>query len=78
VGLIYSRAIPLDLKQRLEAFVPPPIPTTLASAETQPTTYQIQNNYRHNRRDGGKNLKDIPVAIAETESAALSELFTVL
>jgi hypothetical protein len=75
----YHYILPVDLKQRLQDFVPPPIPTTLTISETQPTIYTLPD--RSGIRRSSRSQSDpesIPIAIAETESAALSELPTLL
>ena len=79
---LYNDTLPLDLKQRLKEFVPLPIPTLLSSTETQPTTYIIPKTggSRHSRhsRPSESDLEAIPIAIVETETAALSELSSLL
>jgi hypothetical protein len=74
----YNGTLPIDLKQRFKDFVPPPIPTLLTSTDTQPTTYPIPKSYGHRSRPSASDLESIPIAIVETEVAALSELPSLL
>ncbi len=75
----YNGTLPIDLKERLKEFVPPPIPTVLTSTEAHPTTYTIpKGNGIYRRRSLDADIESIPIAIVETETAALSELQSLL
>ncbi len=74
----YHYTLPIDLKERLQEFVPPPIPTLLTSTETQPTTYITPKSEGIRRRSSNSLIESIPIAIVETETAALSELPSLL
>jgi hypothetical protein len=75
----YSDVMPEDLKQRLKAFVPAPIPTVLESSEDIPTTLtEIATVYDRETQSKVPHDVEYPLQMRETEQVARRELITIL
>ncbi|MBI2467286.1 MAG: helicase-associated domain-containing protein [Candidatus Rokubacteria bacterium] len=71
--------MPDDLKERLEAFVPPPVAATVKSLEELPAAYDRpfeRWNARTKKEEHG--TEPIPLTVRETERSAQRELLSVL
>jgi len=61
----YDGVMPDDLKERLKAIVPPPVAAKIKTLDQLPATHE-------------KGTEVVPIAVRETERAALQELLSVL
>jgi Helicase conserved C-terminal domain len=71
--------MPDDLKERLTAFVPPPVAATVESLEELPAAYDRpfeRWNARTKKQDHG--TEPVPLTVRETERSAQRELLSVL
>jgi hypothetical protein len=71
--------MPDDLKERLEAFVPPPVAATVKSLEELPPAYERpfeRWNARTKKQEHG--TEPVPLTVRETERSAQRELLSVL
>ncbi|MBI3454213.1 MAG: helicase-associated domain-containing protein [Candidatus Rokubacteria bacterium] len=71
--------MPDDLKERLEAFVPPPVAVTVTSLEELPATYDRpfeRWNARTKQQEHG--TEPVPLTVRETERSAQRELLSML
>jgi hypothetical protein len=71
--------MPDDLKERLTAFVPPPVAATVESLEELPAAYDQpfeRWNARTKKQDHG--TEPVPLTVRETERSAQRELLSVL
>lgn len=71
--------MPDDLKERLEAFVPPPVAVTVKSLEELPAAYDrpfARWNARTKKAEHG--TEPVPLTVRETERPAQRELLSVL
>ncbi len=71
--------MPDDLKERLEAFVPPPAPATVKSLERLPTVYdRPYERWNPTTKKKEQGTESIPLTVRESERAAQRELLSVL
>jgi hypothetical protein len=71
--------MPDDLKERLEAFVPPPAPATVKSLERLPTVYERPyERWNPTTKEKEQGTESIPLTVREAERAAQRELLSVL
>ena len=70
--------MPLDLKQQLKIFVPPPPEVKLKTGELPETITQTYLEYDYEARKSTKHTVETPIIRVETERAALQDIFTVL
>lgn len=72
--------MPHDLKQRLQAFVPPPAPVQLTVVDELPATVELCLPLAMDASAGAKSRKlpQVPLTVVETERAALHDLGAVL
>ena len=71
--------MPDDLKERLKAFVPPPVEARVKSVEELPAVYEQPFERWNSRKEvNEKGLEAVPLAVRETERSAQRELISVL
>ncbi|MBU0702549.1 MAG: helicase-associated domain-containing protein [Chloroflexi bacterium] len=76
---IYSGVMPLDLKGRLKAFVPPPRAVQVNTVEEPPATVpQMWHEYDYQSGKSKQHTADIPVIQLETERIAQHDVHAVL
>jgi hypothetical protein len=74
-----SELLPLDLRQKLKAFVPQPRALTLPSSEQPPQTFRVQHRYfDYEQRKSVETIDDVPVVCCSTEQLAQQDLLAVL
>ena len=74
---IYNGVMPLDLKGRLKAFVPPPRAVQVNTVAEPPATVS-QTWYKYENGKRKRHSVDIPVTCLETERAAQHDIHAVL
>ena len=75
----HGEQLPLDLRQRLKAFVPEPRALTLPSSEQPPQTFRVQHRYfDYEQRKSVETTEDVPVVCCPTEQLAQQDLLAVL
>lgn len=75
----FRGALPADLKKRLKAFVPKPVPTALASIDTLADTVELARfEYESAERRRTKRILRVPLHQVDTEQVAQRELLAVL
>jgi hypothetical protein len=76
---IYNGIVPADLKTRLLKFVPAPRPAAVATLDQLPLVYERPwERWNEKQRMREKGTEAVPLAVHETERAALRELLSVL
>jgi hypothetical protein len=71
--------MPDDLRERLRAFVPSPATTTLAALDDLPAAIEhCSTRYDQITRSRQQQVEHVPLAVRETERAAIQDLETVL
>jgi hypothetical protein len=71
--------LPLDLQQKLKAFVPEPKALTLPSTDQPPQTFRVNHQYfDYEKRKSVKTAEDVPVVCCPTEQVAQQDLLAVL
>ncbi len=71
--------MPDDLRERLKAFVPPPVEATVKSLEELPAVYdQPFERWKSRDRTLEKGTEAVPLVVRETERSAQRELISVL
>ena len=70
--------MPDDLKARLRAFVPPPAPPTVPTRDTLPPVYDRPIPRWNAAGTKTTDTEPVPLAVRETERAAVRELLSVL
>ncbi len=76
---IYNGVMPLDLKGRLKAFVPPPRAVQVNTVEEPPATVpQTWHEYDYQSGKSKQHTVDIPVTRLETEQSAQHDVHAVL
>lgn len=74
----YHYTMPLDLKEPLKAFVPPPRDVKLNTDDVPETITQTFYEFDYQARKSFQRTVETPVTRLETERAALQDIFTVL
>ncbi len=75
----YRNVMPADLKARLLPFVPAPRQTAIAALDRLPHAYERPfERWNEKQRTREKGTEEVPLAVHETEQAALRELLSVL
>ncbi|GAB4459516.1 MAG: hypothetical protein OHK0037_04990 [Elainellaceae cyanobacterium] len=75
----YAGTMPQDLKARLKAFVPPPVPTPIPSVETVGDTRPgRQRRYEPGQRQPKIHILNLPQKLQDTEHVARRDLQSVL
>jgi hypothetical protein len=76
----YGKGVmPRDLKERLKAFVPPPVPANLKTVAELPAACAVPfSRWNPGNRTVEKGTKQIPLEVHETERPAREELLAVL
>ncbi len=73
-----NRMMPADLKGRLRAFVPPPVPARIESLEQLPAVYERPCQRSRGTKNEGQEAEPIPLIVREAERSAQRELLSVL
>jgi hypothetical protein len=74
-----DRVMPDDLKERLEAFVPEPVPATIESLEQLPAVHERPyQRWNSDTKTKERGTEPIPLTVRETERSAQRELLSVL
>jgi hypothetical protein len=74
----YYGTMPKDLKERLRAFVPPPVPTPIPSVETVGDIQLAQQRHYKAGRQPEIHILELPQRIQDTEQIARRDLQAVL
>jgi hypothetical protein len=71
--------MPADLKERLKAFVPPPVEAKINTLAALPAAYDLPyTRWNSKTKTQEKGTEDVPLTVRETERAAQRELLSVL
>ena len=73
-----NRMMPADIKERLRAFVPPPVPARIESLEQLPAVYERPYQRSRGTKSEGQEAEPIPLVVREAERSAQRELLSVL
>jgi hypothetical protein len=74
----YHYHLPLDLKEQLKAFVPPPREVKLKTGDLPETITQTFTSYNYETRQSTTQTEETPLTRQDTERAALQVIVSVL